>query len=147
MPRGTIPLDLLRAFECSQHRRTPLPRTHQDLLREDDAKRKNIRTYDFLASCFEFHPISGKLRWKEYRPRLHFNDSASWRRWETRCAGMEVQNARTVSVTYKGRNDTLSPSKIAAVLISKHDYNDIRSVQFRDGDRTNVSRSNLVVRF
>lgn len=145
MPKGTTPLDLLRAIHPDRHQRTQLRPGFWDLLQQDEAKRKNIRTHDFLATCFEFDPISGRLRWKEYRPRVHFNDSASWRRWETRCAGMSVQNPRTISVTYRGRNDTLSPSKIAAVLLTGRDYDEIRSVRFRDGDKTNLSRSNLLV--
>ena len=147
MGKGTTPLDLLRAVDRDRHHRTPLRPTFQKILQKDEAKRNYIRSHDFLASCFEFDPVSGRLKWKGYRPRVHFKDSASWRRWETRCAGTQVQNPRTISVTYRGRNDTLSPSKIAAVLLTERDYDDIRSVRFCDGDRTNISRSNLLVSF
>lgn len=145
MPSGITPLDLLRAAAADPGSRAKLSSVHRDLLRADEAKRETIRSHHFLSACFEFDPLCGRLRWQVFRPRLHFNENSSWKRWETRCAGQVVENARTISVTYRGRNDTLSPSKIAAVLLSGRGYDEIRSVRFRDGAMTNLSRSNLLI--
>lgn len=147
MPKPARLLDLLRAVDADPSNSTPLRAAHRALLEEDEKKRSIIRSYDFLTDCFDFNTISGHLRWREYRPRNHFRDAASWRRWESRCAGLPVRNSRTISVTYHGRNETLSPSKIAAVLLTGRDYDDVLSVSFRDGDRSNIRASNLQVSF
>ena len=147
MPQSGRLLDLLRAFDADPTNTTPLHATHRALLEDDDRKRRVIRSHSFLNDCFDFDPMTGHLRWREYRPRTHFRDAPSWRRWESRCAGLPVRNARTISVTYQGRNETLSPSKIAAVVLTGRDYDDVLSVSFRDGDRTNLRAANLQVSF
>lgn len=147
MPKSARLLDLLKAVDGDPANSTPLRAAHRALLEEDEKKRAIIRSHGFLTDCFDFDAVTGHLRWRGYRPRLHFRDAASWRRWESRCAGLPVRNARTISVTYQGRNETLSPSKIAAVILTGRDYDDVRSVSFRDGDRSNLRAVNLQVSF
>jgi hypothetical protein len=147
MPQAARLLDILKAFDADTSSATPLRPTHRALLEADEAKKRTIRSHSFIQDCFDFDPVTGHLRWREYRPRTHFRDAPSWRRWESRCAGLPVRNARTISVTYQGRNETLSPSKIAAVVLTGRDYDDVKSVSFRDGDRTNLRATNLQVSF
>jgi len=147
MPQAARLLDVLKAVAADPSTATPLRPAHRALLQADEAKKTTIRSHSFLKDCFGFDPVTGYLCWREYRPRTHFRDAASWRRWESRCAGLPVRNARTISVTYQGCNATLSPSKIAAVVLTGRDYDDILSVSFRDGDRSNLRAGNLLISF
>lgn len=62
-------------------------------------------TADYAKECLEYHPVSGKLYWKN-RPREHFQADHRWKTFVNNCAGKEAGNNKStgyISIQIDGR--------------------------------------------
>lgn len=48
---------------------------------------------EYLRECFDYDPETGVATWRE-RPRAHFSNDSSWKRWQTWLVGRPATSSR-----------------------------------------------------